>query len=314
MKILVSGANGFIGRALCPYLEAQGHTVVAVVRRPGTLESARVVQDETSWRAALESCDAVVHLAGRAQAGKPLGADPMAALRQDNVQATQQLATLALAAGVRRFVLVSTAKVHGEASPPEKPFTADDAPAPQDGYALSKWEAEQTLRKVCTGAAMEPVILRPPLVYGPGVKGNFASLVKWTKIGLPLPLGCVHNARSMVAVDNLVHFVELCCDPQRSAAAAHQVFFVTDGGAAPSTREVLRQVALAYRVPSRLVPVPARWLERGAHWLGRGAVAQRLLGSLVLDDSKNQRLLGWTPPVTMDEQLQTMAQYDAKSL
>lgn len=310
MKVLVSGANGFIGRALCSYLSSLGHAVVPAVRRTCDMAGEHVVGDEGSWRAALAGCDSVVHLAGRAHVMRDQEVDPLRAFRAANVDATLALAGRAVEVGVRRFVFMSTIKVNGEHTAPGASFGPDDAPAPEDPYGHSKWEAEQELRDIARATGLEFVVIRPPLVYGPGVKGNFATLIKWVKKGVPLPLGAVHNRRSLVALDNLLSFVSLCANPIASPHAANQVFLISDG-VDLSTSELLSKVASAYGVKNRLFPVPADWLRLGAHLLGKTAEADRLLSSLVLDCSKANNVLGWRPVVTLDEQLRKMVQHDA---
>lgn len=308
MKTLVTGANGFIGRALCAHLAALGHQVVPAVRRPGSRPDERLLTDEdtAAWLDALQDCDSVVHLAGRAHVMREHTNDPLTAFRTANVQASLTLAQRSAIAGVRRLVFVSSIKVNGEYTEPGFSFTPDDPPNPQDPYAISKWEAEQGLQQIAHATGLELVTIRPPLVYGPGVKGNFAQLVRAMQRGWPLPLGAIHNQRSMIALDNLVSFLALCADRARSVSAANQLFLVSDGPAV-STTELLQAIAAAYGRTARLLPLPASWLRLAAALLGRSAAADRLLGSLTVDDSKAQKLLAWQPPWTMTEQLQRMA-------
>lgn len=307
MKVLVTGANGFMGRALCPHLSALGHEVVPVVRRPGDVVGARVLKedDEAAWQTALRGCTSVVHLAGRAHVMQDKAEDPLQAFREANVQVTQTLAKRAAQAGVKRFVFMSTIKVNGEQTAPGKCFRPGDIPAPVDPYAVSKWEAEQALHEVASQTGLEIVIIRPPLVYGPGVKGNFAALVKMIQRGIPLPLGAVHNQRSLVGLDNLLSLVALCADPQSSANAASRVWLVSDG-APVSTTALLKATAQAFHVRAHLLPVPMSWLQWAANLLGKATVAERLLGSLVVDDSLTQELLHWQPPFNLEQQLQRM--------
>ncbi len=306
MKVLVTGANGFIGRALCAHLQHDGHQVVASVRRPCGLANEFVV-DETgsTWAHALLGCDVVIHLAGRAHVMHEESVDPLQAFRAANVDASARLASLAAQAGVRRFVFMSSIKVNGERTSLDCPFTPNDMPMPEDAYGVSKWEAEQALQSIAQTSQMELVVIRPPLVYGPGVKGNFSRLIQWVRAGIPMPLGAVHNKRSMVALDNLVTFTALCANFAESPKAAGEVFLVSDGDDV-STTELLNRVARAYECKARLLPVPARFLTNAARLLGRSAVAERLLGSLTLDASKAYELLGWQPTVSMDEQLKSM--------
>jgi nucleoside-diphosphate-sugar epimerase len=305
MRVLVSGANGFVGRALCPYLSSMGHTVVPVVRRPCGMEREHIVSNQVSWTRALKDCDSVVHLAGRAHIMQEQECDSLFAFRAANVDITLEFANRAIEAGVRRFVFMSTIKVNGEETVPGFSFKPDDRPAPRDAYAISKWEAEQGLRAIADKTGLEVIIIRPPLIYGPGVKGNFASLIHWVKSGMPLPLGAIHNRRSMIALDNLVNFTALCADIDASPNAKGQVFLVSDGEDV-STTELLRRVAKAYGCNSRLLPVPDGIMRIAARLMGKSSLADRLLGSLVIDDSKARELLGWHPQVSMDKQLRKM--------
>lgn len=306
MRVLVSGANGFVGRALCPYLSSNGHTVVPVVRRPCGLEGEHIVSEEYSWTRALKDCDSVVHLAGRAHLMQDQVCDPMLAFRVANVDTTLALANQAVEAGIRRFVFMSTVKVNGEETAVGCCYKPDDFPEPRDPYAISKCEAEQGLSEIAQKTGLELVIIRPPLIYGPGVKGNFASLIQWVRRGVPLPLGAIHNNRSMIALENLVDFAALCADIDASPNAKGQVFLVSDGEAL-STTELLRRVAKAYGCSSRLLPVPAGLVRSVVRLMGKASLADRLLGSLVIDDSKAREILGWHPPVSMDQQLRKMA-------
>lgn len=314
MKILVTGATGFVGTRLCQVLEEEGHEVVRVGRHvtsPSCVDIGEIGPD-TDWRPALGNPDAIVHLAARVHVMQDAAIDPLAEFRRINVDGTLNLARQAAASGVARFVYVSSIKVNGESTSPTMPFRADDPPAPQDAYAVSKHEAETGLRALAQNDALEVVIVRPPLVYGPGVKGNFASLVNWVRKGVPLPLGAVCNRRSLLALDNLVDFIALCADRDRSPQAAGQVFLIADGMAL-STPELFRKVACAYGVRARLIPVPERWLRMAGKLLGKSAEADRILGSLVVDISKARDLLGWRPVVTADQQLQQMARDVAAS-
>lgn len=310
MRVLVTGANGFVGRALAPYLAGLGHEVVSTVRRPSGILHEYIVGNEASWMSALEGSDSVVHLAARAHVMRDQERNPQQAFRVNNVDTTIELATRALEAGVRRFVFMSTVKVNGEETAPGCRFQADDPPHPKDFYAISKWEAEQGLLEIAKKTGLEVVIIRPPLVYGPGAKGNLASLIKWVKSDVPLPLGALNNRRSMIALDNLVNFTALCADIDASPNAKGQVFLVSDGEDV-STAELLRRVAKAYRCSGRLFSVPVVLMRHAAGWIGRASIADRVLGSLVIDDSKAQQMLGWHPPVSMDEQLKKMALHDS---
>jgi lipopolysaccharide/colanic/teichoic acid biosynthesis glycosyltransferase/dTDP-4-dehydrorhamnose reductase len=232
--------------------------------------------------------------------------DALAAYRAVNVAGTLRLAHQAAATGVRRFVFLSTIGVNGNQT--RAPFDETDTPHPHDPYAISKYEAEQALFCLAAQTGMEVVIIRPPLVYGQGAPGNFASLVRWSQRGFPMPLGAVHNQRSFVALDNLVSLVLLCADSIRSPQAANQVFVVADGEDV-SISTLLRKVAQAAGRPSRLLPVPVVWVRVVAGLLGRRAVADRLLSDLQIDATKARTLLGWRPVVSMDEQLAKMFEH-----
>jgi nucleoside-diphosphate-sugar epimerase len=253
----------------------------------------------TDYSSTITGMDIVIHAAARAHIMKDEVVYPLSEYRKVNVEGTLNLARQAAVTGVRRFIFISSIKVNGEQTPLGKPFTAEDAPAPEDAYGISKREAEQGLQQLAAETGMEVVIIRPPLVYGPGVKGNFASMIKLVENGLPLPLGAVHNKRSLVALDNLVDLIITCID---HPAAANQVFLAGDGEDV-STTKLLRGVASAMGKPARLIPVPAGLLQFGATVLGKKAVAQRLLGSLQVDISKARELLGWAPPLTVEEGL-----------
>jgi nucleoside-diphosphate-sugar epimerase len=230
-------------------------------------------------------------------------ADPLEEFRRVNVQGTLNLAQQAAAAGANRFVFVSSIKVNGESTKLGAPFKADDVPAPKDAYGVSKMEAEQGLRELAERTGLEVVIIRPPLVYGPGVKANFAAMMRWLKRGVPLPMGAIHNQRSLVALDNLVDLLVACL---AHPAAANQTFLVSDGEDV-STTELLRRMGQALGCPARLVPVPASWLKLTAAGVGKSDVAQRLCGSLQVDIEKTRRLMGWAPPISLDEGLRRAA-------
>jgi nucleoside-diphosphate-sugar epimerase len=253
----------------------------------------------TDWSIALEGVAVVVHSAARVHVMHDTEADPLAAFRAVNVEGTLNLARQAAAAGVKRFVFVSSVKINGESTQLGRAFTEVDLPNPQDAYGQSKHEAEQGLRQLSTDTGMKVAIIRPPLVYGPGVKANFASLMRAVQRGWPLPLGAVHNQRSLVALDNLVDFIVTCIThPQ----ATNQTFLVSDGQDL-STTELVRGLAQAAGVPARLLPVPVWALQAGASLLGKGDAVQRLCGNLQVDISKARSLLGWVPPVSVEEGL-----------
>ena len=309
--VLVTGATGFVGAALVQRLledKPVGEIVVAVRRYtktfPTGVKQAMMgdLLEEFDWQSALKDVSAVVHCAARVHVEGDKAADPLAAFRAVNVQGTLTLARQAAATGVRRFVFISSIGVNG-AETVQKLFFAQDRVAPHSAYAVSKYEAELGLQALAADTGMEVVIIRPPLVYGSGAPGNFGSLMRWLKRGVPLPLGAIHNQRSLVALDNLVDLIVTCIT---HPAAANQTFLVSDGEDV-STTELLRRMGQAMGRPARLIPVPAGLLKRVAALVGKPDVAQRLCGSLQVDIEKTRRLLGWTPPISLDEGLRRAA-------
>jgi nucleoside-diphosphate-sugar epimerase len=305
VNIVLTGASGFLGARLADQIDRQGGlNLTCLVRKALPAGRGREVvikglDASSDWSAILKNQNAVIHAAARAHIMKEEVTDPLAEYRRVNVDGTLNLARYAVEAGVKRFVFISSIKVNGEQTAPDRPFTCDDTPAPEDPYGISKLEAEQGLQQIALETGMEVVIIRPPLVYGPGVKGNFASMTKLVQKGLPLPFGAIDNRRSLVGLDNLVDLIITCIDHPN---AANQVFLVSDGEDL-STSGLLRRVAKAMGKPSRLISVPAGLLQLGATVLGKKAVGQRLLGSLQVDISATQERLDWTPPVSVDEGL-----------
>lgn len=262
------------------------------------------IHEATDWSAALNGCSAVVHLAARVHVMNERASDPLLEFRRTNVEGTLHLARQAAHSGVRRFVFVSSIKVNGETTAAGRPFTVADTPAAQDAYGISKMEAERGLRGIAADTGMEIVIVRPPLVYGPGVKANFASLMRAVQRGLPLPLGAVtNNRRSLVALDNLVDLLITCVD---HPAAANQTFLVSDGEDL-STTALIRRMGQALGKPARLLPVPPALLQLGAAIVGKRNVVQRLLGNLQVDIAHTRATLGWTPPISVGEGLRRAA-------
>ena len=300
MRVIVTGATGFVGQSLIKSLIFDGIQVVGVGRRhlSGQSFEYHVIQDYVAygdWQSKLAGCDAVIHLAARVHMMKESSADPLAEFRRVNVDGTLNLANQAAAAGVNRFVYLSSIKVNGEHTAPGKPFTEDDIASPEDAYGYSKIEAEQGLWLIAQKTGMEVVIIRPPLVYGRGMKANFARMVHAVRLGIPLPLGAIHNKRSFVSIDNLISLIVLCINHPN---AANQVFLVSDGYDL-STTTLLQMCANALNVQGRLLPVPQKWSEFFSRVLGKSHVYQRLCGNLQLDISKASQLLGWVPPVTV---------------
>jgi UDP-glucose 4-epimerase len=295
-KILVTGANGFVGSQLCPYLQSQGYSVRAAMRQsqPAWKVCEPVIIGDISarsdWQQALQGVDTVIHLAGRAHVMRESTDDPLSLFRQVNVQGSLQLAEQAVAARVRRFIYLSSIKVNGESSS-AKPLTAEDPAKPEDAYGQSKWEAEQALRACLAVSDTELVIVRPVLVYGPGVKGNLQSLVKWIRKGVPLPLAGVENQRSLLGIDNLLDFLHLCIE---HPAADGEVFLLADGEDL-STPQLIRLLADAMGVTAKLFPVPELLLRLIGRLSGRSAAIDRLCGDLQVDIEKNRTLLDWRP-------------------
>lgn len=319
----VTGAAGFVGRHLVDALLADGTTMVrALVRTAEQAESLRAavaacrpdaqarlepriagdLVDAPDLAAHLDGADAVYHLAARVHVLRETAADPDAAFLRANRDATERLARAAAAAGVRRFITTSTVKVHGEASG-GTPLTEAEPPAPADAYARSKLAAEAVLCTLADACALETVIVRPPLVYGPGVGGNFAALLRWVARGVPLPLGSVRNRRSLLGVSNLADLLVRCAT---HPAAANEVFLAADGDDV-STPELLRRAGAALGRPARLWPCPPGLLRLAATCAGRRAAVDRLLGDYRISPGKAADRLGWTPPVSMERELERTA-------
>lgn len=302
-RIVITGATGFVGTRLCADLVLRGREIVRISReaRDGFVGLGDLT-GETNWRPALSGCDAVVHLMARVHRA---GDDPAIALqlyRRDNVDVTLQLARQAAALGVKRLVFLSTVKVNGESTAPGQAFSETDVPDPRDPYGVSKAEAEAGLRRLATETGLEVTILRPPLVYGAGAKGNLRTLMRWVERGVPLPLGAVNNRRSMVGLGNLSNAIIAAID---HPAAANRTFMVSDGEDL-STSELLRRLARLMVTPSHLLPVPQGVLEGALRLLGRGDLATRLLGDLRVESGLIRRELGWAPRFSVEEGLGEM--------
>lgn len=260
----------------------------------------------TDYAGALQGVSKLVHLAGRVHDMKDAAGDQLSEYRRVNVEGTLNLARQAADAGVQRFVFMSSIKVNGEETQRGKPFRAEDAPAPEDAYGISKREAEDGLMALARKTGMEVVIIRPPLIYGPGVKGNFLTMMRWVEKGLPLPLGAVrNNRRALVALDNLIDLTVTCLE---HPAAANQVFLAGDGEDL-STAELLERLGRAMDRPARLLPAPVWALKSGAALLRKQDVARRLCGSLQVDISKARDVLGWTPQISVDEGLRRTVEF-----
>jgi len=309
MTILVTGGSGFVGKALCTSLWESGYFMRLAQRsantKSGTLEQAVVgeIDATTHWSAALKDVEVVIHLAGRVNEMDDQSANPLTEFRRINVEGSLNLARQAASAGVKRLIYLSSVKVNGGLTVPGQPFKESDMANPQDAYGLSKYEAEQGLLLIAQQTGIEVVIIRPPLVYGQGVKANFASMMRAVRRGMPLPLGAVRNNSSFLYIGNLVSLITVC---MHHPAAANQVFLVSDG-CDLSTPQLLQACATALGVKSRLWPVPQRVIEGLAALLGKRDVAQRLCGSLQVDITKARSLLGWTPTISVADGLMATA-------
>jgi nucleoside-diphosphate-sugar epimerase/GT2 family glycosyltransferase len=311
--VLVTGANGFIGKAVWAELPRRGYKTRGVVRHglqvnvPDGAECFSIdeIDAHTDWSHALHEVHSIVHLAARVHLMRETATDPLAEFRRANVALTLNLARQAAAAGVKRFVFVSSIKVNGEVTPVGQPFTAEDVPNPTDPYGISKHEAEQALLRLATETGLEVVIIRPVLVYGRGVKANFYSMMRWLLKGVPMPLGSLPNRRSFVALQNLVDLIATCI---QHPAAVNQIFLVSDGEDL-SISGLLRRTGAALGKSARLIPVPVVVLRAGARLVGQEAVMQRLCDSLQVDITKTRRMLNWSPPMNVDDALKETAQY-----
>lgn len=312
MRVLVTGASGFVGAAVIRQLQHEGHQVHGATRRteavvPVGIERMHVqpLAAETDWSEALAAVDVVVHTAARVHVMNERLPDPLAEYRRINVDGTRRLAQDAQRAGVRRLVFLSSVKVNGESTRPGLPFTVESTPAPLDPYGVSKLEAEEQLRAIAASAAMDVVIIRPVLVYGPGVRGNFRTLLRWLQAGVPLPLGAVHNRRSLIALDNLVDLI------MRSIShpdAARQTLFASDDDDL-ATPELLQRAARAMGRRARLIPVPVPLLRATAGLVGQDEALAKLVDSLQVDIASTRTLLRWTPPVVVDDALASTARH-----
>lgn len=306
MKIMVTGASGFVGRALCAELINRGQSVRAAIRAQANMdvigcEVTRIseISADTDWTDALSDVSTVIHLAARVHVMRDSAQDPLEEFRRVNVAGTEKLARSAVARGVKRLVYVSSIKVNGEATNEAGRFTESDEPSPQDPYGVSKMEAERSLMDIAKETGLEVVIVRPPLVYGAGVKGNFAQMLKVLQKGVPLPLATVYNKRSLIYVGNLVDALIVCAS---HPAAAGRTYLVCDGDDI-STPDLLRQLGVAMNHPARLFGFPPVWLRLAGKLVRRSDQVERLLGSLCVDSGKIRSELHWRPPYTLQKGL-----------
>jgi UDP-glucose 4-epimerase len=290
-KVFITGANGFVGTHLQKLLQEKNISFIS-----GTRSLYGDISIQKNWADFLQDCDTVVHLAARVHVMHEIENDPLIAFRKYNVEATLNLARSAKASGIKRFIFVSSVKVNGEETP-DRPFTAHDAPAPQDPYGESKAEAEAELLKLHESGVFEVVIIRPPLIYGPGVKANFESLMKLVKKNLPLPFGQVKNKRSFVSVYNLADLIVTCLT---HPAAGGKIFLVSDDRDL-SLAELIKKMASIQNKSARLLPVPVALMKFGASLLGKKAYANRLFGNLQVDISETKKILNWRPPFSFED-------------
>ncbi len=310
MRVLVTGANGFIGRVLCAALTQHGYAVRGAVRSSTASTQTPCmavgeITEQMDWSVALTDVDVVIHLAARVHVMRDTAVDPLAEFRRVNTAGTEHLARCAAASGVKRFVYVSSIGVNGSRTAVDEKFSEMDVPHPHNAYAVSKLEAEQALGRIARETGFQMVIVRPPLVYGPGVKGNFAQMLAMVAKGVPLPFASVHNRRSLIYVENLVDALIACVS---HTAAAGQTYLVCDGEDV-STPDLLRQLAVAMGVPSRLFPCPVMLLRLAGKLTGQSQQLDRLLSSLQVDNGKIRRDLNWYPPYSLQQGLQATAEW-----
>jgi nucleoside-diphosphate-sugar epimerase len=317
MKFLITGANGFVGKPLCAELFRRQQSVRVAVRSASlpaeNIEVAAVgsIDGQTDWTEALRDVDIVIHLAARVHMMNDTIADPLAEFRKINLHGTANLARQSAHAGVKRLVYVSSIKVNGKSSlsprleDEQNIFTEKDIPNPQDPYGVSKWEAEQALHQVANDTGLGVVIVRPPLIYGPGVKGNFAQMMSIVHSKIPLPFASIRNRRSLVYLGNMTDALITCAT---HPAAIGQTYLICDGEDI-STPDLLRQLAAGMGVPSRLFPFPAATLKLLANFAGKSQQMERLIGSLRIDGDKIRTDLNWIPPFTMQQGLQVTAKW-----
>ncbi|ENM5855480.1 SDR family oxidoreductase [Vibrio mimicus] len=300
LKILVTGASGFVGLRVLTQAHNKGYELVAQSRSQQAYAFEQVLLDitpETDWQSALVGVDCVVHCAARVHQMQETEADVLKAYREVNTEGTLNLARQAISAGTKRFIFLSSIKVNGEQTQAGAAFQWNDQNIPVDPYGLSKYEAEQQLLALAERTGLDVVIIRPPLVYGEGVKANFLSMMNWVRKQLPLPLGAVRNQRSLVYLDNLVDLILVCCQHPKAAGA---IFLVSDNHDVSLTT-LLKTIAQYMHIRPRLLPIPQTWLQWLLSLLGKPELGQRLCGNLQLDITHTQKTLNWSPPVSFEQ-------------
>lgn len=301
MKILVTGSSGFIGSNVIAAAHAKGWDYLQQCRQHSSKNDDSIIflgiDADTNWSHALKGIDCIVHCAARVHQMEDDLQNALELYREVNTRGTINLARQAIAAGVKRFVFISSIKVNGESTEPGEPFLPEISMVPTDPYGLSKYEAEIELQQLAQATGLEVVIIRPPLVYGPGVKANFESMMNWVKKGIPLPLGAIHNQRSLVYIENLVDLILVCCEHSN---APGNIFLVSDDNDV-STSQLLKQVEIAMAKSTRLLPLPMTWIELSARLIGKPHIAKRLCGNLQVDISQTKALLKWQAQVSFEE-------------
>ncbi|THB73273.1 MAG: NAD-dependent epimerase/dehydratase family protein [Gammaproteobacteria bacterium] len=307
MNILVTGADGFVGSSLCKYLSSKGLTVRGALWKQTEksischeTEVIGNIDGDTNWKKALENIDIIVHCAARVHVMKDSSDDPLNEFRKTNVDGTLNLASQAAAEGIKKIIFISSIKVNGEFTHKEKPFRHDDSPAPVDPYGISKLEAEECLKKISKTSDLNYTIIRPTLIYGPGVKANFLNMMKWLYKGMPLPFGKINNMRSLLALDNLTDFIYCCAINSKSD---NKTFLISDDNDL-STTELMKKTSALLNKRSKLLPIPEKVIQCLAKIVGKEDFAQRLLGSLQVDISFAKETLNWTPVISFDEALE----------
>lgn len=304
LNILLTGVTGFVGNRLLTMLKEKGHQCRAAIRRPSSTVDVQTdsvvvgeIDAQTDWHEAVKDMDVVVHLAARVHVMNDQSDNPLLEFRKINLEGTRSIAEAAVKAGVKRFVYISSIKVNGEATNGSS-FTAQDVPSPSDPYAISKWEAEKALQEISKQTGLEVVVVRPPLVYGPGVKANFLNLIRLVRKRIPLPLAGIKNKRTLVARDNLADLIMTCCE--HPAAPGH-VFLAGDDESV-STAELITKIANSFAQRSPVFYFPPKLMAWAASLLGKQAVWHRLSGSLEVDNSEAKKVMAWQPVATMDEE------------